>query len=406
MSRRWLEIVRLLSVAAALGWPAATRGDEPAPAPEEPKPAEESGYYAGSPAGGEETKAEPIQERYPSGAVKIERHVVQDAEGNYVNHGLWTQFDEKGRITARGEYAWGQRHGVWSRIHRPNPKELFAQPEYAEFQPPFVSEATFDHGQLHGAWTVYDAKNRKASEFAFERGRRQGKSTWYHPSGRKFREENYHQDQLDGERLEWNANNQVTSRRMFKQGRELAKKVKAYSPGQPETEAIYLFARQIADIDYDWWNGMINVKVTGKDGNDQRHGPFLAWHQNGQKKLEGRYEDDRPTGKFVWWYENGQKAIEGEYTDGRQTGTWVWWHDNGQKALQGDYQAGAEIGKWTWWKPDGQVSNAMHFNEQQGAVASLAPLSPDLGSLPTLQRAPVSEASATSSVRKSRRTAR
>ena len=47
------------------------------------------------------------------GAVKVERQVVQDAAGNYVNHGLWSQFDEKGRLVARGEVLVG---GTW--IHQ------------------------------------------------------------------------------------------------------------------------------------------------------------------------------------------------------------------------------------------------------------------------------------------------
>lgn len=407
MLLKWLSYGGVFGAALALSTPSTVRGEEPAPAPAETK-APDSGYYAGSSAS-EDTKTETIQERFASGAVKVDRHVVQDAEGNYVNHGLWSQFDEKGRVVARGEYAWGQRHGVWSRVGRPTGKDLFSQPEYKGFQPPFVSEATFDHGQLHGTWTVFDAHNRKASEFTFERGRRQGKSTWFYLSGKKLREESYHQDQLDGERVEWTEKNQVSSRRMYKNGRELAKKTKLYKPGQPETEAIYLFARNVVEFDYDWWNNQVVEKVTGKHGADQRHGPFVAWHPNGQKKLEGRYEDDRPVGKFVWWYENGQKAIEGEYDAGQQAGAWVWWHPNGQKALQGGYQTGAEYGKWTWWKPDGQVSNAMHFSEQEGgAVAVMAPLTPDSGELPNLQRAPVHEASptATASARKTRRTTR
>ncbi len=410
MLRKWLPYGRVLSAALALGCPSATHGDEPTPTPSAATSKDDS-YYAESSAS-EDAKGETFQERFPSGAVKIDRHVVQDAEGNYVNHGLWSQYDEQGHVVARGEFKWGQRHGVWSRVHRPTGKDLFSRPEYKGFQPPFVSEATFDHGQLHGLWTVYDARDRKASEFAFERGRRQGKSTWFVPSGRKVREENYHHDFLEGERLEWNAQNQVTSRRTFKNGRELAKKSKVYKPGVLETEAVYLLARKTAEVEYDWWNGQILEKPAGKDQVDQRHGPFVAWHPNGQKKLEGRYEDDRPVGKFVWWYDNGQKAIEGQYEAGLQAGDWVWWHANGQKALQGGYQTGAEYGKWTWWKTDGQVNNAMHFSEQEVSAVAMAPITPDSGELPTLQRAPVNEATpaaattATASTTSSRKTRR
>ena len=38
---------------------------------------------------------EVIRERFPNSAVKVERHVTQDAEGNYYNHGLWTAVGRK-----------------------------------------------------------------------------------------------------------------------------------------------------------------------------------------------------------------------------------------------------------------------------------------------------------------------
>src|SRR4029079_13842394 len=38
---------------------------------------------------------EVIQERYPNRSVKVERQVTQDTDGNYINHGAWTMWDEK-----------------------------------------------------------------------------------------------------------------------------------------------------------------------------------------------------------------------------------------------------------------------------------------------------------------------
>ena len=53
---------------------------------------------------------EVIKERYPSGEVKIEREVTQDAGGNYLNHGAWKMFDERGNLVAQGEYRLRQSH--------------------------------------------------------------------------------------------------------------------------------------------------------------------------------------------------------------------------------------------------------------------------------------------------------
>ena len=48
--------------------------------------------------------AERIVERYLNRAIKLERFVAQDDEGNYFNHGKWTQWDENGRMAASGVY--------------------------------------------------------------------------------------------------------------------------------------------------------------------------------------------------------------------------------------------------------------------------------------------------------------
>jgi antitoxin component YwqK of YwqJK toxin-antitoxin module len=306
---------------------------------------------------------EMIQERYPNRAVKVERHVIQDASGNYVNHGLWTMFDEKGSVLGRGEYRYGERHGAWTRWHLTVASEMLSQAPYKHFQPPFVSEATFENGQMNGTWTIFDSKDQKISEFSFSYGERDGKSTWYYPSGEKMREIDFANGQINGVWQEWGPNKDVIRNETFDNGRRLAKKVDSYPNGGPKTEATYLFAREVLKCTYDWWNGAITTKVE-KEGKDQRNGPYISYHKNGQVESEGEYNDDLPIGKFNWWFENGQKAIEGEFDAGHQIGKWTWWHENGQKAASGDYVAGVESGKWTWWKEDGKVANAAKITER------------------------------------------
>ncbi len=43
-----------------------------------------------------ENGVEVIRERHPNSAVKVERHVTQDAEGNYYNHGLVDRMGREG----------------------------------------------------------------------------------------------------------------------------------------------------------------------------------------------------------------------------------------------------------------------------------------------------------------------
>jgi len=298
---------------------------------------------------------EVIRERYPNSAIKIERHVTQDADGNYYNHGLWTQWDEKGRLVGSGEYRYGKRQGRWVRQYAAGEAPMLNGPQYKDFLPPIFAEANFEDGAINGTWRVVDSKGRKVSEWEFDHGERNGKSVWYYPNGQKRREVDYRQGDIDGEVLEWGPDNKVASREKYVEGRRLAMQVDYYGPGQKRSEGMILFAKEITKTNYDFWTGTAALQVVGSEGANQRCGAWSWWHKNGQKQMEGQYEADMPTGKFAWWYANGQKQLQGEYISGKQQGRFTWWHDNGQKQLEGDYVAGVLSGKWTRWNKDGRV---------------------------------------------------
>jgi antitoxin component YwqK of YwqJK toxin-antitoxin module len=316
-----------------------------------------NGDDAAAPAGEDsgDGNVEVIRERNPNGSVKVERHVTQDAEGNYYNHGLWTQWDEKGRLVGSGEYRYGKRHGRWLRWYGPNEAPMLQGPLYKDFQAPFVAEATFEDGVMHGTWKVFDAKNRKVSEWEFDHGDRQGKSVWYYPNGQKRREVDYRQGQIDGEVLEWGQDYKLALREKYVDGRRLAPQVDYYAADQKRAEGWILFAKENVKSNYDFWAGTAEIKVVGTEGVNQRHGLWTWWHKNGQKQMEGRYEADQPVGKFTWWYPNGQKQLAGEYINGKQAGKFTWWHPSGQKQLEGAYVAGVLSGKWTRWNGEGHV---------------------------------------------------
>jgi antitoxin component YwqK of YwqJK toxin-antitoxin module len=312
---------------------------------------------------------EVIRERYPNSAIKIERHVTQDAEGNYYNHGLWSQWDEKGHLVGNGEYRYGKRQGRWVRQYAAGEAPMLAGTQYKDFQPPFIAEASFEDGQINGVWRVVDAKGRKISEWEFDHGERNGKSVWYYPNGQKRREVDYRQGDIDGEVLEFGFDNKVASRDKYVEGRRLAMQVDYYGPGQKRSEGMILFAKEITKSNYDFWTGTATIQVVGTEGTNQRCGAWSWWHKNGQKQMEGQYEADMPVGKFAWWYANGQKQLQGEYISGKQQGRFTWWHDNGQKQLEGDYIAGVLTGKWTRWNKDGRVVEVGDYSPDGKQIA-------------------------------------
>jgi antitoxin component YwqK of YwqJK toxin-antitoxin module len=319
---------------------------------------------------------EVIRERFPNGSVKIERGVRQDAADNYINHGTWKMWDERGNLVAQGQFVNGQRDGVWIRWYRtPAESGLLSKIPYLHFTGPFASQATFKSDQLDGTWTIFDSKSRKISQWHFVDGKRHGKSTWWYPNGRKMREATFVDGNLDGTLLEWSADATPRLSETFQSGRKLAAKVTHYPGEKKKSQGIYLFAKEVSQTADDWWN--CKLLVTTPVGSDERHGAWTSWYASGQKQLQGAYEHDQQAGKFTWWHPNGQQALEGSFVTGKQDGQWTWWYASGQKQIQGAYSNGTPSGRWTWWREDGKVAQSADLSHGEGVVLEAPrPLSP------------------------------
>ncbi len=333
--------------------------------------------------------SELIKERYPNGSVRIERRATQDAQGNYVNHGSWKMWDERGNPVAQGSYDMGNRTGLWTRWYRNGQDaELFGHVPYSQFPAPYISQASFKHDQLDGLWTIHDSKMRKISQIRFADGKRHGTATWWFASGRKMREIEYRDGDLDGQYLEWNAEGKLAVKDTYQNGHKLAPKLTNHPGGTKKSEGMYLFAKEVEQSPDDWWN--CKLMVTNRAGHEERHGAWKSWYTNGQIQLEGNYEHDVQIGTFTWWHSNGQKAQEGRFDHGKQDGDWTWWHANGQKSINGEYTHGNPTGRWTWWKEDGRVVQSADLSHSDGVAVDSLPTTPGDSLMPraTLPKTP------------------
>ncbi len=325
---------------------------------------------------------EIIQERYPNATIKIERSVTMDADGNYINHGPWAGWDEHGRLVAKGEYRRSLPHGHWVKFSKGGEGTLLSGAVLKEFSGPFVSEADFDGGQLHGTWTITDSKDRKVCEMCFDHDVQTGTMIWYYPSGAKSYEAVYKDGKLDGVSIEYHADGKVAEKATYLDGRKLGTEVEYYSPGKKKSERAFTYA--VAKTTYSFFDCTMKALPISDAKDKQAHGASTWWHSNGQKQLEGNYKNNAPVGTFTWWYANGQKQSEGLYVDGVQDGHWVRWHENGQKQWDGMYALGERVGKWPEWKPDGKVVAIEDFSTAQivDGSSKAAPVAKTDGSKP------------------------
>jgi antitoxin component YwqK of YwqJK toxin-antitoxin module len=359
----------------------------------------------------ERSPVEVVEERYGSGRIKIRREVTQDEQGNYIRHGSWELWDAKGNAMASGSYRNDQRHGLWSRVYTADEAELLSQAPYKAFRGPFTSQASFKDGKLHGKWIILNNENRIISEWEYVNGLRHGKCVWNYPSGHLMKEMVFHDGLIDGYVRMYDVNSKLLDDETYQQGRKVALKVKYDDAGKIKWEGIYLQSQVVIDSPDDWWNAKpVTYTTTNKNiakketatsrlrnpqaregdpiaiaEREVKHGRWIAWHSNGQIRVEGTYDHGIPEGQFTWWYPNRQKAAVGNYRKGQKHGLWVWWHENGQKSVNGQFTDGQMSGAWAYWKGDGRLfqksqlaasnSFVLQTNEQEdvGQLRALAP---------------------------------
>jgi antitoxin component YwqK of YwqJK toxin-antitoxin module len=347
----------------------------------EGKPADAAGSAPASPApptASNEPSAVPeadvvvelIKERYPGGAIKVEREMTQDASGNYHMHGAWRHFDEQGRLIVDGKYVQNQKDGLWRRFYHGDESPLLMTAPYKDFTAPFISSATFHNGAMHGKWTITDSKQRKVHELEFCDGERHGKATWYYPNGAIMLQARYEHGRANGDIIQFAPDSSIIAKESYQSGRKLAPKVEFYDQAQQvkRQEVTYLHAMLVVKTPDNWETA--TLASFESRGQDERHGPFMTWHSNGQIAKQGEFRYNQPVGKINYWFANGQKQTEGTYLDGRQEGVWTWWHENGQKAITGEYRDAQPVGKWSWWTAAGKIAQRADLSHDRPVVGA------------------------------------
>jgi antitoxin component YwqK of YwqJK toxin-antitoxin module len=312
-----------------------------------------------------------VVERYPSGRVKTERQVALDAAGNFVNHGEYRAFNEEGRLIGAGTYNYGKREGEWAREYQPKECQILTENPTEDFAGPFTSTATFHNDQLHGEWTITDAKNRPLILWQFANGERHGQAIWFNADGSTRRQMQYSRDQIVSNMVATGAKNEMQVAAEYVDGRELVREVSRFSNQKKvKSEGYVLKPRETSKTTYKWWEGRIDTEVVAKEGSRDRHGEWRFWHENGNLEMQGNYERGEQTGRFVWWHENGQKLAEGEYVQGKMQGPWQTYYSNGSRKSAGQFVDGSRHGTWMSWHENGMPKLQASYDSGTMMVAA------------------------------------
>jgi antitoxin component YwqK of YwqJK toxin-antitoxin module len=123
-------------------------------------------------------------------------------------------------------------------------------------------------------------------------------STGFYPGGKTMAVVEFRGGVVNGTRQRYDQKSELVMDETYKDGRQVAVKADYHDQRKmkKKSEATYLHARYVVQTEADWWNA--DPAIYSTEGTDQRHGPWVSWHQNGQKQLEGTFDLDQRDGKL------------------------------------------------------------------------------------------------------------
>ena len=293
-----------------------------------------------------------VVDYFPNGKVKVRRQMALDQNENFVNHGDYSVHAPDGRKVGGGRYDMGQRTGEWTRIYD-NAVSVIAENSTRGFRGPYTSTANFLDDELHGDWSITDAKERPIVLWQFSHGRREGHWLWFNADGTTRKQVHFKNDQIDGDIVSPVGKDELKVLVAYVDGRELTRHLDHFSPRRIKSTGYHLKPREETSVQVNWWNGEMTSKVVRKTGDLDRHGEWRFYHPNGKVHVEGSYDAGKEVGRFVWYHDNGKKSSEGYFDAGKKNGHWQMWYANGHRKSAGTFVNGKHDGTWMSWHENG-----------------------------------------------------
>jgi antitoxin component YwqK of YwqJK toxin-antitoxin module len=139
----------------------------------------------------------------------------------------------------------------------------------------------------------------------------------------------------DGLYEEFHENNQLKSKGIFSDGKEVDLWESYHYNGQLESKANYINGLKDGLWERYYSNGKLKSKVTYIKG--EKNG-LCEEYYNGQLDNKVNYNFGQKEGVWVEFHENGQLWSRGKYLDGKKTGKWDYYNDKGEFLLSENYE--------------------------------------------------------------------
>lgn len=229
-----------------------------------------------------------------------------------------------------------------------------------------VAEVTFRDHQLHGpAIEYWLGTTTKKRELGFESGKQVGAYRTFHENGKPESEATYVANARHGEAKAWYANGAPRETSTWDHGKPVGTHEAWYPNGQKQR--VTTIAGDARD-EQRWYsngasaneppngvieefhdNGNVRQRMTYEGG--EKHGAYATFYDDNAKWIVGAHERGVEHGKHQRWWKNGTLAQDSTYVAGQLDGVYKRWYANGKAWEEGRYANGKLVGPYRkWWK--------------------------------------------------------
>jgi antitoxin component YwqK of YwqJK toxin-antitoxin module len=104
------------------------------------------------------------------------------------------------------------------------------------------------------------------------------------------------------------------------------------------------------------------AEPTNQTIDGEKHGLWITYFANGNKRAEGQYQHGKKQGPWTQWHKNGRVASKATFHEGDYTGRYQTFHDNGNlqregmdNPIRGNSADGTKGGEWPSYQLDGKT---------------------------------------------------
>jgi uncharacterized protein len=381
---------------------------------------------------------------HPNGQVESEGDFVGDKK-----EGLWTSYYKTGAVKEKTTYKNGQIMGEFTEYYANG--TLSRKGNYTRKKPDgkivdydedgkVFSESVYDNGKLRAinffdkngqpiasntvqknaaAVIFYTPMGIKISEGYFNnQGEREGKYTYFLPSGKVLSETNYKKDEQDGPYTSYYGNGQKNVETQYAANEESGYSQGYHFNGKPryngwltngQKQQNFVFYNSLGDkttqeyylnneldgwvtyynpgnrpdFEYKYNNGWLDSivqldttgKVMGTSVFKGGKGPLLYKHYNGKARSVGQYDHYMLTGPYTTYYMDGSVKGIYFYKYGEFDSAYKEYRFGGKLQTEGQYKNGKPVGVWKHYYADGKIKRIENYNEgeRNGAYTIYTP---------------------------------